>query len=110
MKIGISACSNGLSAEYEKENYELMNVLSTFGIEAVSASHIYACRDEFSGTDEERAGAFDQATGVLLGTFTMYEKSDLEMSVYDLLKMHIGEDLPAAATREIGYEVVVSRL
>ena len=262
MKIGISACSNGLSAECEKQNDELINVLSEFGVEAVFASHIYACRDEFSGTDEERAadlmkfykddsiaaicdisggdlangvlkyldfdviansdetfwgysdlttvlnaiytmtgkpsvlwqirnlvgqeaemqrerfrdylggdshglfdincsfiqrshmegtvvggnircftklagtkywpdmhgkillleslgggsgqiatmfaqleqiGVFDQVAGVLLGTFTKYEKSDPEMSVYDLLKMHIDEDLPVAATREIGH-------
>ena len=51
----------------------------------------------------EQIGVFDQAAGVLLGTFTSYEKSDLEMSVYDLLKMHIDKDLPVAATREIGH-------
>ncbi len=51
----------------------------------------------------EQIGVFDQAAGVLLGTFTSYEKSNLEMSVYDLLKMHIDKELPVAATREIGH-------
>ena len=48
-------------------------------------------------------GVFKQVSGVLLGTFTGYEKADLEMSVFDLLKMHITEDLPVAATKEIGH-------
>ena len=51
----------------------------------------------------EQIGVFDQVAGVLLGTFTNYEKSDLKMTVYDLLKMHINEDLPVAVTREIGH-------
>ena len=45
----------------------------------------------------------DLANGVLLGTFTAYEKADLEYSVYDLLKMHISDDLPVACTRDIGH-------
>ena len=48
-------------------------------------------------------GVFSQVAGVLLGTFTSYEKSNLEYSVYDLLKMHISEDLPVAYTTEIGH-------
>ncbi len=48
-------------------------------------------------------GVFDQVAGVLLGTFTDYEKAGLEMSVYDLLKMHISEELPVACTRDIGH-------
>lgn len=262
MKVGISACSNGLQEKGKKQIGELNNVLRDLGIEPVPASHIYARTDEFSGTDEERAsdlmkfykddsitaicdvsggdlangvlkyldfdviadskkmfwgysdlttvinaiytmtghpsvlwqirnmvgseaetqierfrdylngdphglfgvscsflqgkrmegvvvggnircftklagtkywpdmngkillleslgggsgqiatmfaqleqiGVFDQVAGVLLGTFTNYEKSDLEMTVYDLLKMHVTEDLPVAYTREIGH-------
>ena len=262
MKVGISACSNGLSPEKKKQNDELMAVLREFGAEPVPASHIYAHTDEFSGSDEERAadlmsfykddsiaaiydisggdlangvlnyldfdviaqsdktfwgysdlttvinaiytmtgkpsvlwqvknlvcseaglqrkrfrdyldgdkdglfgisyrflqgdhmegivtggnircftklagtkywpdmngkilfleslgggagkiatlftqleqiGVFDQAAGILLGTFTHYEKSDPEISVYELLKMHIDEVLPVAATGEIGH-------
>lgn len=262
MKVGISACSNGLQGKGKKQIGELNNVLRDLGIEPVPASHIYARTDEFSGTDEERAsdlmkfykddsitaicdvsggdlangvlkyldfdviadskkmfwgysdlttvinaiytmtghpsvlwqirnmvgseaetqiercrdylngdphglfgvscsflqgkrmegvvvggnircftklagtkywpdmngkillleslgggsgqiatmfaqleqiGVFDQVAGVLLGTFTNYEKSDLEMTVYDLLKMHVTEDLPVAYTREIGH-------
>lgn len=262
MKVGISACSNGLQEKGKKQIGELNNVLRDLGIEPVPASHVYARTDEFSGTDEERAsdlmkfykddsitaicdvsggdlangvlkyldfdviadskkmfwgysdlttvinaiytmtghpsvlwqirnmvgseaetqiercrdylngdphglfgvscsflqgkrmegvvvggnircftklagtkywpdmngkillleslgggsgqiatmfaqleqiGVFDQVAGVLLGTFTNYEKSDLEMTVYDLLKMHVTEDLPVAYTREIGH-------
>ena len=51
----------------------------------------------------EQIGVFDQVAGVLLGTFTNYEKSNLGMTVYDLLKMHIDEGLPVAATGEIGH-------
>lgn len=48
-------------------------------------------------------GVFKQISGVLLGTFTNYEKAGLELSVYDLLKMHISDDLPVACTEEIGH-------
>ncbi|QFJ54914.1 LD-carboxypeptidase [Pseudobutyrivibrio xylanivorans] len=48
-------------------------------------------------------GVFQQIAGVLLGTFTAYEKSNLEYSVFDLLKMHISDELPVACTREIGH-------
>ena len=51
----------------------------------------------------EHMGVFDQVAGVLLGTFTEYEKADLEFSVFDLLKMHINDTLPVASTREIGH-------
>lgn len=51
----------------------------------------------------EHMGVFDQVAGVLLGTFTEYEKADLELSVFDLLKMHINSTLPVASTREIGH-------
>ena len=51
----------------------------------------------------EHMGVFDQVDGVLLGTFTEYEKADLELSVFDLLKMHINSTLPVARTREIGH-------
>ena len=51
----------------------------------------------------EDIGVFQQVAGVLLGTFTSYEKANLKYSVYDLLKMHISDDLPVACTREIGH-------
>ncbi len=54
-------------------------------------------------TQLEQIGVFDQVSGVLLGTFTNYEKSDLELSVYDLLKMHVSCSLPVATTTEIGH-------
>ena len=48
-------------------------------------------------------GIFDQVAGILLGTFTKYEKAGLNLSVYDLLKMHIPDSLPVARTAEIGH-------
>lgn len=51
----------------------------------------------------EQIGVFEQVAGVLLGTFTSYEKANLEYSVYDLLKMHISDTLPVAMTKEIGH-------
>lgn len=54
-------------------------------------------------TQLELMGVFDQVAGVLLGTFTEYENSDMELSIFDLLKMHIGDELPVAKTNEIGH-------
>ncbi len=48
-------------------------------------------------------GVFEQVAGILLGTFTDYEKANLQYSVYDLLEMHIGKELPVAYTTEIGH-------
>lgn len=48
-------------------------------------------------------GVFDLVSGVLLGTFIGYEKVGLTKSVYDLLKMHISQELPVAGIREIGH-------
>ena len=48
-------------------------------------------------------GVFNQVAGILLGTFTAYEKADLSLSVYDLLKTHISDSLPVAQTAEIGH-------
>ena len=54
-------------------------------------------------TQLEHIGVFEQVSGVLLGTFTNYEKANLELSVYDLLKMHVLSSLPVATTTEIGH-------
>lgn len=51
----------------------------------------------------ELLGVFEQVAGVLLGTFTVYEKANLQLSVYDLLKTHISDKLPVAKTTEIGH-------
>lgn len=48
-------------------------------------------------------GIFDQVSGILLGTFSKYEKAGLSLSVYDLLKKHIPDSLPVARTAEIGH-------
>ena len=48
-------------------------------------------------------GVFREINGILLGTFTGYEKANLKLSVFDLLKMHISGELPVASTKEIGH-------
>lgn len=54
-------------------------------------------------TQLEQIGVFQQVRGVILGTFTRYEKAGLTLSVFDLLKTHIPADLPVAHTTEIGH-------
>jgi len=51
----------------------------------------------------EQMGVFGQVAGILLGTFTEFEKSGATQSVFDLLKEYIPETLPVAQTLEIGH-------
>ena len=51
----------------------------------------------------EQMGVFGQVAGILLGTFTEFEKSGATQSVFDLLNEHIPETLPVAQTLEIGH-------
>ena len=91
MKVGISACSNGLSRRWEKQNDELMSVLREFGAEPVPASHIYACRDEFSGTDEERAADLMD-----------FYKDDSISAIYDIS----GGDLANGVLKYLDFDVI----
>lgn len=54
-------------------------------------------------TQLEQMGVFKQVEGIILGTFTAYEKSGATQSVFDLLAGHIPETLPVAKTNEIGH-------
>ncbi len=54
-------------------------------------------------TQLEQMGVFKQVEGIILGTFTAYEKSGAKQSVFDLLKGHIPNTLPVAKTSEIGH-------
>ena len=54
-------------------------------------------------TQLEQMGVFKQVEGIILGTFTAYEKSRATQSVFDLLAGHIPETLPVAKTTEIGH-------
>ncbi len=54
-------------------------------------------------TQLEQMGVFKQVEGIILGTFTAYEKSGATQSVFDLLAGHIPETLPVAKTTEIGH-------
>ena len=55
-------------------------------------------------TQLEQMGVFKQVAGIILGTFTAYEKSGAKHSVFDLLKGHIPNTLPVAKTSEIGHD------
>ena len=70
-------------------------LLESLGGESGQIATLFAQLDDI--------GAFEKVAGVLLGTFTNYEKAGLSMSVFDLLKMHISKELPVACTREIGH-------
>ena len=54
-------------------------------------------------TQLEQMGVFKQVEGIILGTFTAYEKSRATQSVFDLLAGHIPETLSVAKTTEIGH-------
>ena len=54
-------------------------------------------------TQLDNMGVFEKVSGVILGTFTDYEKAGMTLSVYDLLKMHISDELPVACTKDIGH-------
>lgn len=51
----------------------------------------------------DQTGAFQKIAGVVLGTFTEYEKAGLKLSVYDLLKKHIPPQMPVIRTRDVGH-------
>ncbi len=51
----------------------------------------------------DQMGVFGKISGIILGTFTRYEEEVSDLSVYDLLKMHISPDLPVVKTNEIGH-------
>ena len=55
MKVGLAACSNGLDPDCGAQIDELCSVLESMGAETVSAPHMFAATDDFSGTDEDRA-------------------------------------------------------
>ncbi len=51
----------------------------------------------------DQMGVFGKINGIILGTFTRYEEEESDLSVYDLLKIHISSDLPVVKTKEIGH-------
>ena len=91
MKAGISACSNGLNPEYKKRIDELVNVLRELGAETVSAAHIYAQTDDFSGTDEERAA-----------DLMKFYKDDSIAAIYDIS----GGDLANGVLKYLDFDVI----
>ena len=57
MKVGISACSNGLSRETAGEIAQLKDFLEGLGQRAVESSRIYGGENGLSGTGKEKARA-----------------------------------------------------
>lgn len=53
--VGIIACSDGLSKEYEDKLNQLINILSEFGLQIRLAKTLYKADGPFSGTPEDRA-------------------------------------------------------
>lgn len=51
----------------------------------------------------QQMGVFEQAAGVLLGTFTQMEKENYRPDVLALLKRFVRDDLPIARTAQIGH-------
>lgn len=48
-------------------------------------------------------GVFDEISGILLGTFTEFERDKKNKTVYDLLKPYINDKVPVAKTNEVGH-------
>ncbi len=51
----------------------------------------------------EQLGAFEQAAGILLGTFTTMEKEESADAVCKLVRHFAGGEMPVAKTQEIGH-------
>lgn len=51
----------------------------------------------------KQLGAFSKVKGILLGTFTEYEKNQLKPDLVELVKDLAGPDLPIYTTREVGH-------
>lgn len=51
----------------------------------------------------DQIGAFELTAGILLGTFTQYEKAGINKSVYELLLPYISKNLPVAKTPDVGH-------
>ncbi len=51
----------------------------------------------------KQLGAFEQAAGILLGTFSMMEKEEGAAAVCELVRHFAGPGLPVAKTQEIGH-------
>lgn len=93
MKVGLCACSNGLSANANNQLEELIQVLQTMGIEAVPAPHIFCKTDAFSGTDPERAADL----------MRFYRDSEIS-AIYDLS----GGDLANGILKYLDYDLIAA--
>ncbi len=51
----------------------------------------------------QQLGAFEQARGILLGTFTQMEQESCKPDVWTLLKSFVPQDLPVVRTTLIGH-------
>lgn len=51
----------------------------------------------------EQIGVFNKVSGILLGTFTEMEENNCVLGMTELVKKHVGKDLPIIKTWEIGH-------
>ncbi|MDO4321848.1 MAG: LD-carboxypeptidase [Lachnospiraceae bacterium] len=51
----------------------------------------------------QQLGVFEQANGILLGTFTQMEEEGCCPSITELVKKYAGNEIPIAKTKEIGH-------
>lgn len=51
----------------------------------------------------KQLGAFDKVAGILFGTFTQMEKEECVLTVVELLKRIVEEEIPIAVTKNIGH-------
>ena len=51
----------------------------------------------------KQLGAFEQAAGILLGTFTTMEKEESAEAVCQLVRHFAGSEMPVAKTQEVGH-------
>lgn len=93
MRVGLSACSNGHSKERMYQIDDLKTVLGELGIEAETAPHVAAIVDEFSGTDEERAG-----------DLMRFYKDDSISAIYDIS----GGDLANGVLKYLDFDVIAN--
>lgn len=81
--------------EYMPDLNDKILLLESFG-GTVAKMEAYLCQ-------LQQMGAFDKVAGIILGTFTEMETEKCIPTIEALVKRIVGEDLPIAATRDIGH-------
>lgn len=115
VRAAVVCCSNRRPKSERAKIQRLEQVLRGMGVIPVFGAQIYA-DEEVRPTGRERAeqlitylsqlkqlGAFEQAAGILPGTFTTMEKEEGTSAVCELVLHFAGSGVPVAKTQEIGH-------